>query len=208
MDAHKIVAEDMQGSINKALRLRILSNLKTGGDFYRNPACISSKYTMFADQDDYLQNYHHKYEQCEYLAAFQDGAFLQVNYEFEHSGNRHSYLKKMNLCYLPAVKSDTIKNEYIRIDYNKADKNSFFHPLAHVHIGFTNSIRLPIDEVFLFSEFLQWILYLYYPEEFETYNDGALKTSNTFDKEPYGKITKDKVLSTELAAYYYLKTLP
>ena len=207
MDAHKIVAEDMQRSINKALRLRILSNLKTGGDFYKNPACISSKHTMFADQDDYLQNYHHKYEQGEYLAAFQDGAFLQVNYEFEHTRKRHAYLKKMNLCYLPAVESDYIKNEYIRIDYDATVKSSFFHPVAHVHIGFTNSIRLPIDEVFLFSEFLQWILYLYYPEEFETYNGGALKTSNTFDKEPYGKITKEKVLSTELAAYYYLKTL-
>lgn len=207
MDAHKIVAEDMQRSINKALRLRILSNLKTCGDFYKNPACISSKHTMFADQDDYLQNYHHKYEQGEYLAAFQDGAFLQVNYEFEHTRKRHAYLKKMNLCYLPAVESDYIKNEYIRIDYDATIKSSFFHPVAHVHIGFTNSIRLPIDEVFLFSEFLQWILYLYYPEEFETYNGGALKTSNTFDKEPYGKITKEKVLSTELAAYYYLKTL-
>lgn len=207
MDAHKIVVTDMQESISRALRLRILSNPRIHGDFYKNPTCISSKYTRFANQEDYLQNYHHKYEQGEYLATLQDGAFLQIHYEFERSGKRHAYLKKMNLCYLPAVDDNSMKNEYIRVDFDNTNQNSFFHPIAHVHIGFTNSIRLPMDEVFLFSEFLRWILYLYYPEDFRTYVDSSIRTSNTVDKSSEGKITKNKVLSTELEAYYYLKTL-
>ena len=158
MDAHKIVVADMQESINRALRLRILSNPRIHGDFYKDPTCISSKYTRFANQADYLQNYHHKYEHGEYLATLQDGAFLQVHYEFERSGKRRAYLKKMNLCYLPAVVDDSMKNEYIRVDFDSTNQNSFFHPVAHVHIGFTNSVRLPVDEVFLFSEFLRWII--------------------------------------------------
>ncbi len=207
MDAYKTVAVDMQESINKALRLRILSNPRIHGDFYNNPTCISSKYTRFVNQADYLQNYHHKYEKGEYLATLQDGAFLQVHYEFERSRKRHAYLKKMNLCYLPAVNNDSMKNEYIRVDFDSTNQNSFFHPVAHVHIGFTNSVRLPVDEVLLFSEFLRWILYLYYPEDFQKYTDGSIRTSNTIDKSVDGKITKNKVLSMELEAYYYLKTL-
>lgn len=207
MDAHQKIADDMKHSINKALRLGILSNPKTHGDFYKNPICISSKYSRFSDQADYLQNYHHKYEKGEYLATLQDGAFLQVNYEFEKSGKRRSYLQKMNLCYLPPVKDGVVKNEYIRVDYDSTNQNSFFHPVAHVHIGFTNSIRLPIDEVLLFSEFLQWILYLYYPDDFQLYTAGTIRTSNTVDKSIDGKTTKIKVLSNELQAYYYLKTI-
>ena len=207
MDAYKIVAADMQESINKALRLRILSNPRIQGNFYKNPSCISSKYTRFANLADYLQNYHHKYELGEYLASLQVGAFLQVLYEFERTGKRHAYLTKMNLCYLPAVDDDSMKNEYIRVDFDSTNQNSFFHPVAHVHIGFTNSVRLPVDEVFLFSEFLRWILYLYYPEDFQTYTDGSIRTSNTVDKSTDGKITKNRVLSTELETYYYLKTM-
>lgn len=206
MDAHKVVAEDIRSSISKALKLRILSNPRIEGDFYKDPTCISSKYTRFVDQADYLQNYHHKYEKGEYLATLQDGAFLQVNYEFEKSGRKHSYLRKMNLCYLPAIDNDCIKNEYIRIDYDASSKSSFFHPIAHIHIGFTNTIRLPIDEVLLFSEFLRWILYLYYPEDFETFTKGFIQTGNSVDKRTTGKITESKVLSSELEAFFYLKT--
>ena len=100
-----------------------------------------------------------------------------------------------------------MKNEYIRVDFDSTNQNSFFHPVAHVHIGFTNSVRLPVDEVFLFSVFLRWILYLYYPEDFQTYTDGSIRTSNTVDKSTDGKITKNRVLSTELETYYYLKTM-
>ncbi len=206
MDAYKIVVDDMRDCISKALRLHILSNPRISGEFYKNPTCISSKYTRFADQTDYLQNSHHRYEDGEYLATFQDGAFLQVNYEFEKAGKRTSYLKKMNLCYLPAVESGDLKNEYIRVDFDNSSSNSFFHPIAHVHIGFSNAIRLPIDEVLLFSEFLKWILYLYYPDDYKSYT-GTPRISNTIDKSTTGKVTKNKVLSRELEAYYHLKTI-
>lgn len=206
MDAFKEVADDMRSCIGKALKQGILINPRTSGDFYNNPVCISSKYTMFTHLDDYLQNYHHTYEKGEYLAAFLDGSFLQVNYEFEKSGKKHSYLKKMNLCYLPVVEYNNTKNEYIRVDYDSTSPNSFFHPIAHVHIGFSNTIRLPIDEVFLFSEFLKWILYLYYPKEFVTYSNNSMATGNTINTKVNGRITKSKVLSSELEAYFYLKT--
>lgn len=148
-----------------------------------------------------------KYEQGEFLAAFQDGAFLQINYEFDLPSKNNSYLAKMNLCYLPPVtETGEIRNEYIRIDYSNSPDNSFFHAYAHVHIGFRNAIRIPIDEVLLFSEFIKLILYLFYPEYFKSFCSEMHETTNTQDKSVFGKLTKDKILTKELERFFYWKT--
>ena len=208
MDAHKIVSEDLQACIRKAMKLGILTNPRTSGEFYSNRKAISSKYTRFTDEANYLENYFRKYEQGEYLVALNDGAFFQVNYEFQLQGKKAVYLEKMNLCYLPPVnESGELSNEYIRIDFSNSSDNSFFHAYAHVHIGFRNSIRIPIDEVMLFSEFLGLILYLFYPDQFVLLNSSIYRVGNTKDKLKLGKLTKEKVLTQELEQYFYLKTV-
>lgn len=208
MDARKIVEDDIRACIRKAMKLGILSNPRMSGDFFGDRKIISSKYTRFANESDYLENYFKKYEQGEFFATLEDGAFLQINYEFEVQSKRTSYLEKMNLCYLPPVNENgELKNEYIRIDFNNSSDNSFFHAYAHVHIGFRNAVRIPIDEVLLFSEFLEMILYLFYPEHFKTLCAEVYKTTNTKDKTLSGKLTKDKVLTKELEKYSYWKTI-
>lgn len=208
MDARKMVEDDIQSCVRKALKLGILSNPRMSGNFFKDRTTISSKYTRFTDETSYLESYFRKYEQGEYFATLSDGAFLQINYEFEVKNKKTSYLSKMNLCYLPPV-TDTgeIKNEYIRIDYSNSPDNSFFHAYAHVHIGFRNAIRIPIDEVLLFSEFLKIILYHFYPEQFKIFCGDTYKTTNTKNKTKSGKLTKDKVLSDELEKYCYYKTI-
>ncbi len=208
MDAYKIVVDDLQLCIRKAMKLGILTNPRTSGEFYNNRIAISSKYTRFTDEADYLENYFRKYEQGEYLVALNDGAFFQINYEFQLQGKKTVYLEKMNLCYLPPVNErGELRNEYIRIDFSNSPDNSFFHAYAHVHIGFRNSIRIPIDEVVLFSEFLNLILYLFYPEQFALLSSDTYRMSNTKDKTKSGRLTKDKVLTQELEQYFYLKTV-
>ena len=208
MDARKVVEEDIRTCIRKAMKLGILLNPRTSGDFFANRKKITSKYTRFIDEADYLENYFKKYEQGEFFATLNDGAFLQINYEFDIQSKKTSYLEKMNLCYLPPVtEAGELQNEYIRIDYNNSIDNSFFHAYAHVHIGFRNAIRIPIDEVLLFSEFLEMILYLFYPEQFKMLCAEVYKTTNTKDKTQFGKLTKDKILTKELEKYFYWKTI-
>lgn len=207
MDARKVVEENLRTCVSKAMKLGILVNPRISGDFFKDRKKISSKYTRFIDEADYLENYFKKYEQGEFFATFDDGAFLQINYEFDIQSKKTSYLEKMNLCYLPPVTEDSgLKNEYIRIDYNNSPTNSFFHACAHVHIGFRNTIRIPIDEVLLFSEFLEMILYLFYPEQFKAFCTGIYKTTNTEDKAQSGKLTKNKILTKELQKSFYWKT--
>lgn len=208
MDAHKIVSDDIQVCIRKALKAGILTNPRTSGELYNNRKTISSKHSRFIDEADYLENYFRKYENGEFLVALTDGAFFQINYEFQLQGKKNTYLEKMNLCYLPPVtEGGELKNEYIRIDFNNTSDNSFFHAYAHVHIGFRNSIRIPIDEVMLFSEFLNLILYLFYPKHFQLLCSDTHKTSNTKNKTQIGRLTKEKVLTQELEQYFYLKTV-
>lgn len=207
MDARKLVEADMKHSISQALRSNILLNPRIAGEFYGNKRAITSKYTRFHDEEDYLSNYSKRYEQGEFLAAFKDGAFLQINYEFDIAGKKTSYITKMNLCYLPPVMEDgKIKNEYVRIDYSNSSDNSFFHAFAHVHVGFRNAIRIPIYDVLLFSEFLDLILYFFYPEDFEAFCNRKYQTTNTQDNSGNGRLTENKVLTKELEKFFYWKT--
>ena len=169
---------------------------------------ISSKYTRFADATDYLENYFKKYEQGEFFATLDDGAFFQIQYEFDIPSKRNTYLSKMNLCYLPPVSENgELQNEYIRIDFSNSPDNSFFHAYAHVHVGFGGAIRIPLNEVLFLSEFLELILYLFYPEQFKLFCTETRKISNTKDKNQPGKLTKEKVLTKELEQFFYLKTV-
>lgn len=203
MDARKLVEEDLKKCIAKALRLKVLSNPRISGDFFSNRQQITSKYTFFTCEHDYLEKYSKSYEQGEFLATLNDGAFLQINYEFVLPRKNTSYLAKMNLCYLPPVEADEIKNEYIRIDYDNSS-SSFFHASAHVHFGFRNTMRIPINEVLLFSEFLQLVLYLFYPDSFRLLFENGTRMTTTRNTLPE-KLTKERVLLDELEDFYYLR---
>ena len=203
MDAQEIVKNDINTFIRKSLMKGVLVNPRIPGDFANNRSIITSKYSFFTDEEDYIENYYKKYENGEYFVAFPDGAFIQLNYEFRVSGKRSSYLEKMNLCYLPSVNNGKKNNEYIRVDYSNSEDNNFFHPYAHLHIGFNNTIRIPLNEVLLFSEFIKLILYLFYPDDFIKLFDDV-KTTNTIDKSDYGKLSKDKVLTNELKSFLFL----
>ena len=208
MDARKAVEDDIRKCISKATKLGILANPRISGDFFKDRKFISSKYTRFADATDYLENYFKKYEQGEIFATLDDGAFFQIQYEFDIPSKRNTYLSKMNLCYLPPVSENgELQNEYIRIDFSNSPDNSFFHAYAHVHVGFGGAIRIPLNEVLFFSEFLELILYLFYPEQFKLFCNETRKISNTKDKNQPGKLTKEKVLTKELEQFFYLKTV-
>ena len=83
MDARKIVEEDIKTCIRKAMKLGILSNPRMSGNFFDDRRTISSKYTRFVGEADYLENYSKKYEQGDFFATLEDGAFFQINYEFD-----------------------------------------------------------------------------------------------------------------------------
>lgn len=205
MDARQLIEDDIKQSIRTGMRLGILFNPRMSGDFFNSRIIISSHYSRFSNEEDFINNYVNQYEADQYLVALQDGSFFQVNYEFEVK-KRVSYLKKMNQCYLPSVNDGKITNDYLRLDYNNEKDNSFFHPYAHLHVGFKNTIRIPIDEVMLFSEFLLMVLYYYYPDDFKAIVGNEKKYGNTIQENGMGKMTKDKVLSLELEKYMYLKT--
>ena len=209
MDARRMIEEDIKKCIGIGLKQGVLVNPRISGDFFKDRQAISSKYTRFSDEADYLANYHLKYEQGEYFVALEDGSFFQINYEFSFRGKKSSYLKKMNLCYLPAVNEHGMTiNEYLRIDYDGDTKNPFFHASAHVHIGFKNTIRIPLDEVLFFSEFLKLILYLYYQKGFIELFGDEYKTTGTRVKGETGKLTQEKILTREIEQFFYLKTIP
>lgn len=204
MNAREIVQNDIVSCIHKALKFKILINPKISGGFFDDKSRITSKYTRFSDEEDYLEKYYEKYEGGEYLAAFPDGAFFQINYEFNMPTKYRSYLIKANLCYLPPVSEDGIKNEYIRFDYNNSSDNSFFHAFAHIHIGFQNDLRIPASEIPLFSEFFEMILYFFYPNDYRTFFNNGKRINSTVDSQP-GRLTKSKVLIKELEKCFYLK---
>lgn len=207
MDARKVIESDMKDYIGKALKLGILVNPRINGEFYSNRHIISSKYTRFSNEQDYLERYYKQYENGEFLAAFSDGAFLQINYEFSVRSKNKSYLSKMNLCYLPSVVDDKVLNEYMRLDYNNSDDNSFFHSFAHLHIGFRNTIRIPVEDVTLFSEFMRIILYFYYPDQFKEIYGKDYKMTNTKDASCTCRLTEHAVLTQEIKDNCYLKII-
>ena len=206
MDAFVIVKDDLDKVVRKALSLRIIQNPKISGEFFNNNTVISSKYSFFDDEEDYRANAAKKYEAGEYLFAMMDGAFLQINYEFTRRSKRRCFLSKMNLCYLPPVVGGLLLKDYIRIDFNEED-SSFFHSNAHLHVGFLNEIRIPLDDVLLFSKFFNLILYCFYPEDFKTFNDGILSISHSFNNNSTTRLTQNVVLSDELKSFLYLQIL-
>ena len=72
------------------------------------------------------------------------------------------------------IELQNMKN-YIRIDMNE-DQTTYTcisHPKAHMHIGLYNDFRIGLDRIPLFTEFVQIILYLNYPDIWKSKFDNA-----------------------------------
>ena len=185
MNAYNIINSDLR-------KTNLIVNPQECTD---NGIIISSQNTFFRNQNEYLKEYSHAYEERKYLCALNDGSYFQIHYEFEKRSKHKVYINKMNLCFLPAVKNQIMIHNYVRLDFEANAKNSFFHSQAHMHVGFDNGLRIPIDEILLFSDFFEMILFFYYPDLLPSWNSN-LEIGHTIIKEE-GKMSKHRILPQE-----------
>ena len=202
MDAYSIIKNDINSFIRTWLKTGIIVNPQTGSDFFSSPTCIKSKHEFFQNEKEFVSNFAKTYESNKYFCALSDGSCFQISYSFEKKSKSKIYLSNASLCYLPCVTEGEFKNDYVRFDYDTCNPN-FFHPSAHLHIGFKGKVRLPTNEVMLFSEFFKLIMYLYYPDWFLTINR-VEKVKNTMDNTKEGKLTKFLPISKELQKFIFM----
>lgn len=200
MNAKTEIMEDIKGTINKGLKLKILMNPRLPSI---EETVISSRYTFFNDEEDYCLRYHEAYEEEKYLFAMDDGSYFQINYEFDIKSKYKSFVKKQNLCFLPGISPKTGKpiHCYLRLDYDSGEANSFFHPQAHLHIGLGNDLRIPVDNILKLSDFFELVLYLYYGEYLSKWNN-KLKIGHSISVVNDG-LSKYQILADELKSFFY-----
>ncbi len=204
MNAKKIIEDDISNLIKKAFIKNIIKNARTKNTFVGGNY-VSSPYTFFEHKDDYINQFTNVVDQSKYLFMMTcDESMFQINYEFKINSSKKSYVNKMNLCFLPFVAGNLkMEKDYIRIDYD-SNVGSFFHSDAHMHIGFSDHLRIPINEIFLFSEFFNFILYLYYKDIYKEFNSIQSFTHN-YPNDNSPRYTKKCVLSKELSSFIYIK---
>lgn len=197
MNAFREISNDLRKTIVKGLQHKIIVNPNFLSESFPS---ISSKYTFFRDEDEYKEEYVRTYEKNEYLFAMNDGSFFQINYEFNKKSNNKVYVSKMNLCFLPNIIDGKLIHSYIRLDFDP-ENNSFFHPQAHLHIGFDSDIRIPVNDIILFSDFFEFIIYLFYNDELSLWNE-ELEIGHTVTKSLDG-LSEYDILPKELENYFY-----
>ena len=202
MDAFNEIKQDLNSFVRTWTKTGIIINPQIGGDFFSNEESISSKYSFFKDEDEYISNFAKAYENGQYLCALPDGSFFQIKYGFVRKTKNKRYIVKANLAYLPSVNDGVFNNEYVRIDYD-IDSQNFFHPAAHLHVGFKGNFRLASNELLCFSEFFKFIMYLYYPETYlKLVGKESIKNS-LYENE--GKYTKNVPISKELNDFVHIR---
>ncbi|MCI8596527.1 MAG: DUF2290 domain-containing protein [Clostridia bacterium] len=202
MDAYKLIKEDIQSFVRTWLKTGLISNPQIGGDFFSDLISIKSKLSLIKDEEEYIKNFVDNYEKGMYLLTIDDGSFFQAAYEFNRMKNA-VYLVKASISYFPCVNAGKLIHPYIRLDYDSKIQNSFFHAITHLHIGFDNGIRIPTDEIPLFSEFFKFIMYLYYHDKFlKIVNKKAITDTHTKDR---GRLTQYIPISKELGDFVHLK---
>ncbi len=201
MDAFNEIKHDLTSFVRTWTKTGIIVNPQIGGDFFSDEERISSKYSFFKDEEEYILNFAKTYESGQYLCALPDGSFFQIKYGFVRKTKNKRYVVKANLAYLPSVNDGIYNNEYIRLDYD-IDSQSFFHPVAHLHVGFKGCFRLASNELLCFSEFFKFIMYLYYPEVYLRLEGKENIRSSLYDGE--GKYTKTIPISRELDNFVHI----
>jgi len=183
----KILANVLQKDINQTL-----PSLLNAGVFldikrikFKQGKLTSHKSPRFIKrEEEYPGKFIEIYENKEYLALLKDGSLITTLYEFSSDGKT---LKKATLIYYPNpnlklnLYDDLSSNEeddpineksllhplsnYLRIDYDIASANEVCHPVTHIHIGFLSKFRMGMNNLPPFSDFIELILFLYYPIE-------------------------------------------
>ncbi len=76
-------------------------------------------------------------------------------------------------------------SNYVRIEFSLDDEDytEILHPSSHIHIGANNSLRLALERMPLFSEFMDFIFFAYYQDFwvkmiFDLHPDASLDNSS------------------------------
>lgn len=203
MDAYSKIKDDLVSFVRTWTKTGIINNPQIGGDFFSNMESISSKYNFFKNEEEYILGFAKAYAKNQYLCTLPDGSLFQISYSFVMKNKRQRYVSKASLTYLPCVTEGVFDNDYIRLDYD-VDNQNFFHPAAHLHVGFKGNFRLASNELLCFSEFFKFITYLYYPEIYLKLV-GKDRIKHTLQTEE-GKYTKQLPNSEELDDFVHLTT--
>lgn len=203
MDAYSKIKDDLVSFVRTWTKTGIIINPQIGGEFFSSKESISSKYIFFKNEDEYILGFARAYAKNQYLCTLPDGSLFQISYSFVTKNKRQRYVSKASLTYLPCVTDGVYDNDYIRLDYD-VDNQNFFHPAAHLHVGFRGNFRLASNELLCFSEFFKFITYLYYPEIYLTLV-GKDRIKHTLKTEE-GKYTKQLPNSTELDNFVHITT--
>ncbi|MED2796904.1 DUF2290 domain-containing protein [Bacillus thuringiensis] len=111
-------------------------------------------------------------------------------------------------------------SNYIRMEYSSEDMDytPFLHPCTHMHIGANNSLRVAVNRMLFFSEFIDFILHTYYQENwlrvvFNLSKEESLREREwdfreyIKNKEDFIRNNKMETRITELEEKHYLLSL-
>jgi len=201
MNAKKEILEDISTTISKGLSKGIIMNPRKPMDEGNKITC---RHTRFTNEEDYCARCSEEYEDNNYLFTMEDGSYFQANFEFKIRSSKTSFLTKQTLCFLPSISETTHKpiHCYLRLDYDSEVCNSFFHSQAHLHVGLGNDLRIPVDNILKLSDFLEFVLYLFYEDKLQLWRP-ELKTEHTIS-DSSTSLTQTQILANELKAYFYL----
>jgi len=150
-------------------------------DFKENKIASFTESHFIKNRKDYITQFKKIIEEKEHLAILKDGSLITVFYRFDQQGE----LQEASLAYYPnpnlamsshnfpeeieshVNKEDYLSN-YLRLDFNFNEKSEVFHPCTHVHIGLLSSFRIATDNFPFFSDFVEFILFLNYSEEWKS----------------------------------------
>lgn len=120
----------------------------------------------------------------EYICQMKDGSPIQVCYSLSSGAvSKATFIFIPNLSYDYEPNNDLIEDKtkarkeplYIRYDYdNNSDGKSIIHYKSHLHIGLNSEVRIPVYPVLLPSEFVKLVLFLFFPNEYDSYVDNTI----------------------------------
>lgn len=91
-------------------------------------------------------------------------------------------------------------SNYLRLDYTFSEKDytEFLHSRCHLHVGMNNNFRIPVSKVPLFSDFLDLVLFLNYPEQWKEY----VLDGKEYSKEEFKSIMSKRKKGEHTLSYH------
>lgn len=149
--------------------------------------------------ESYLDDFCNIIRETSYICQFEDGSVITGLYDFQNVNE----LSDATLCYIPNpnlvideiyLNEDQEENEsddlshimnYIRMDLNRESYREILHPCTHIHFSLSNENRICVSSMPLFSQFFNFILYLFYRRNWIEYNELELVDDNNYDYTEY-----------------------